>query len=191
MSDNRVRIWFSLFVLAVFCVGLAGGVVIGRRLTARRAFAIACGRAAGRWTSALVVLVGRADRGRWPASVAAVGHRRGCSWIASCGDLDLTADQRTKVEEVLTARRAGTRDAAARSPRTVRRRATQPARRDPQGADAGAAAEVRQERTASAPLRTPRAAALGRRCLWQPAGDRARAARSCTLSSKIVRHDAS
>jgi hypothetical protein len=32
MSDNRVRIWFSLFVLAVFCVGLAGGMVIGRRM---------------------------------------------------------------------------------------------------------------------------------------------------------------
>jgi len=32
MSDSRVRIWFALFVLAVFCVGLAGGMVIGRRM---------------------------------------------------------------------------------------------------------------------------------------------------------------
>lgn len=32
MPDNRTRIWFSLFVLAVFCVGLAGGVLIGRRM---------------------------------------------------------------------------------------------------------------------------------------------------------------
>jgi Spy/CpxP family protein refolding chaperone len=32
MSDNRTRIWFSLFVLAVFCVGLASGLIVGRRL---------------------------------------------------------------------------------------------------------------------------------------------------------------
>src|SRR6185436_11250672 len=32
MSDSRVRIWFALFVLAVFCVGLAAGMVIGRRM---------------------------------------------------------------------------------------------------------------------------------------------------------------
>lgn len=30
MSDNRARIWFSLFVLVVFCLGGAGGFVIGR-----------------------------------------------------------------------------------------------------------------------------------------------------------------
>jgi hypothetical protein len=32
MFDNRPRIWFSLFVLAVFCVGLASGVLLGRRM---------------------------------------------------------------------------------------------------------------------------------------------------------------
>src|SRR5687767_15892983 len=32
MSDNRTRIWFALFVLGVFCVGLASGAMIGRRL---------------------------------------------------------------------------------------------------------------------------------------------------------------
>jgi Spy/CpxP family protein refolding chaperone len=32
MSDSRTRIWFSLFVLAVFCVGLATGLLIGRRM---------------------------------------------------------------------------------------------------------------------------------------------------------------
>lgn len=32
MSDSRAKIWFALFVLAVFCVGAATGVVIGRRL---------------------------------------------------------------------------------------------------------------------------------------------------------------
>lgn len=32
MSDNRTRLWFSLFVLAVFCVGLASGLILGRRM---------------------------------------------------------------------------------------------------------------------------------------------------------------
>lgn len=32
MSDSRTRIWFALFVLAVFCVGLAAGAIVGRRL---------------------------------------------------------------------------------------------------------------------------------------------------------------
>lgn len=35
MSDNRTRIWFSLFVLAVFVAGLAAGVLIGRRTDTR------------------------------------------------------------------------------------------------------------------------------------------------------------
>jgi hypothetical protein len=30
MSDNRARIWFALFVLAVFCLGGAGGFFAGR-----------------------------------------------------------------------------------------------------------------------------------------------------------------
>ena len=30
MSDNRERIWFALFVLAVFCLGGAGGFFAGR-----------------------------------------------------------------------------------------------------------------------------------------------------------------
>ena len=32
MPDNRARIWFSLFVLAVFCLGGAVGFFAGRRL---------------------------------------------------------------------------------------------------------------------------------------------------------------
>lgn len=32
MSDNRTRIWFSLFVLAVFGLGLATGLFLGRRM---------------------------------------------------------------------------------------------------------------------------------------------------------------
>lgn len=30
MSDSRMRIWFSLFVVAVFCLGGAGGFLLGR-----------------------------------------------------------------------------------------------------------------------------------------------------------------
>ena len=69
MSDSRVRIWFSLFVLVVFCVGLAGGVLVDRAM-ARRAY-VERGfdrPAGGRWSS------GRAAQG-----VAEVVHRRGCS----------------------------------------------------------------------------------------------------------------
>ena len=32
MSDNRQRVWFSLFVLAVFCVGGAIGFIAGRHV---------------------------------------------------------------------------------------------------------------------------------------------------------------
>jgi Spy/CpxP family protein refolding chaperone len=32
MSDSRARIWFALFVLAIFTVGLAAGLMIGWRL---------------------------------------------------------------------------------------------------------------------------------------------------------------
>jgi uncharacterized membrane protein len=32
MSDRKVRVWFALFVLAIFCVGLAGGALVARRL---------------------------------------------------------------------------------------------------------------------------------------------------------------
>ena len=32
MSDSRAKMWFALFVLAVFCLGAASGIVIGRRM---------------------------------------------------------------------------------------------------------------------------------------------------------------
>jgi len=32
MSDNRARIWFALFVLAVFCLGAGTGILIGRNM---------------------------------------------------------------------------------------------------------------------------------------------------------------
>jgi Spy/CpxP family protein refolding chaperone len=103
MSDNRVRIWFSLFVLAVFCVGLAGGVVVGRSIGRRAYFGGPFDRGGAG---------GPMDFGPGgPGGPGMGGPRRGggppsrmlVDRLAS--DLDLTADQRTKVEEVLTARR--------------------------------------------------------------------------------------
>lgn len=32
MPDNRVRIWFALFVLVIFCLGGAGGFILARHL---------------------------------------------------------------------------------------------------------------------------------------------------------------
>jgi uncharacterized membrane protein len=32
MPDSRTRIWFALFVLAVFCLGGAGGFILGRHV---------------------------------------------------------------------------------------------------------------------------------------------------------------
>lgn len=32
MAANRTRVWFSLFILAVFCLGLALGLMLGRRM---------------------------------------------------------------------------------------------------------------------------------------------------------------
>jgi hypothetical protein len=32
MSDSRARIWFALFVLVVFCLGGAGGFILGRHV---------------------------------------------------------------------------------------------------------------------------------------------------------------
>ena len=32
MSDNRTKIWFSLFVLAIFAIGMASGLLLGRRM---------------------------------------------------------------------------------------------------------------------------------------------------------------
>jgi Spy/CpxP family protein refolding chaperone len=98
MSDNRMRLWFTLFVLVVFGVGLAGGVVLDRSFGRRGAF-------------------DRTDRGRRPIDVGPGGQGPGGGSRRGGGpppavlvdrlarELDLTAEQRTKIEEVLTARR--------------------------------------------------------------------------------------
>jgi Spy/CpxP family protein refolding chaperone len=106
MSDNRVRIWFSLFVLVVFGVGLAGGVALDRSLNRRAAFNRSFDRGGPRGPMD-VGPGGPGPGGPGPGG----GPRRGggppprvlVDRLAS--ELDLTADQRTKIEEVLTARR--------------------------------------------------------------------------------------
>lgn len=101
MSDDRVRIWFALFVLVVFCAGVAAGVVLDRSLNRRPAVVRASDRGAPRGP------MESGSGGPGPGG----GSRRGggppprvlVDRLAS--ELALTADQRTKIEEVLTARR--------------------------------------------------------------------------------------
>jgi hypothetical protein len=38
VPDSRAKIWFSLFVLAVFCLGGAGGFILGRHVPPRERF---------------------------------------------------------------------------------------------------------------------------------------------------------
>jgi hypothetical protein len=86
MFGNRARIWFSLFVLAVFCVGLSFGVILGRRMVGpgMRGFANfgPPGPGAGRRGAPPGVLLDRLDR-----------------------ELSLTGDQRARIAEVLEASR--------------------------------------------------------------------------------------
>jgi Spy/CpxP family protein refolding chaperone len=101
MSDNRVRLWFSLFVLVVFSVGLAGGVALDRSLNRRAVFDRSFDRGGPRGPMDLGP--GGPGPGGGPRRGGGPPPRVLVERLAS--DLDLTADQRTKVEEVLTARR--------------------------------------------------------------------------------------
>jgi Spy/CpxP family protein refolding chaperone len=88
MSDNRTRIWFSLFVLAVFCVGLASGILIGRRLGPP---------------------LPRAGMGRMlgPGDGPGGGPPPGRLIERLDEVLELTADQHAKVEQIFESRRKG------------------------------------------------------------------------------------
>jgi hypothetical protein len=96
MPDSRLRIWFALFVLVVFTVGLAGGVIAGRVVMRR---------------PALERGGDRGDRGPRDFGPGTVGSRRGggppprvlAERLAK--DLGLTPEQQTKIEAVLTASR--------------------------------------------------------------------------------------
>lgn len=91
MADNKVRIWFALFVLVVFAVGLAGGVLIGRRMPRERP----------------VERVLRAPRDMTsPLDGRRGGPMRGVLVERLARDLELTAEQRTKIDAILAEGRA-------------------------------------------------------------------------------------
>jgi hypothetical protein len=75
MPESKLRLWFALFVLVVFCLGLAGGILIGRRLPLAEE-----GRRGGAPLRGL--LIDRLSR-----------------------DLDLTADQRATIDRALASSR--------------------------------------------------------------------------------------
>ena len=88
MSDSRPRIWFALFVLAVFCVGLASGVLLERH--------------------AIGLPPRPPDRpfGELPGAQGPPGARRGgpppgILIERLSRDLQLTEDQRTRIGVVL------------------------------------------------------------------------------------------
>jgi Spy/CpxP family protein refolding chaperone len=91
MSDSRTRIWFALFVLAVFVAGLASGVLIGRRmgppLLRPDGPRIGMGPGPG---------MGRGGQGGPPPGRLIERLQR---------DLALTPEQRAQVEKIFEARR--------------------------------------------------------------------------------------
>lgn len=95
MVVSRVRLWFALFVLAVFGVGLAGGVLIGRTMN-RRAF-VERG-------------FDRPGRGPMDFGPGGSGPRRGgppprLLVERLTNDLSLSPEQQSKIEQILTASR--------------------------------------------------------------------------------------
>jgi Spy/CpxP family protein refolding chaperone len=95
MSDNRTRIWFSLFVLAVYCVGLASGLVLARWVGPPR--------------DAEARLVGNP---LGPGPGMGPGPGRGGPGPGRLLDrlddvLLLTDDQRAKIEQIFESRREG------------------------------------------------------------------------------------
>ena len=92
MSDNRTRLWFALFVLAVFCMGAAAGLFIGGRL--------GDGDRPGRFGGPRGGLGPGGSRGG-PGG----GPPSGMLIERLTRDLDLTADQRAQVTVILRASR--------------------------------------------------------------------------------------
>ena len=88
MSDNRARVWVALFVLVVFCAGLATGVLLGRRMVRppERGFAGMPGPPP----------LGGGRRGGPPPGILIERLSR---------ELQLTEDQRTRIGVVLKASR--------------------------------------------------------------------------------------
>ena len=97
MSDSRARLWFALFTLAVFCLGGASGMVIGRHMGPP-------GRPRGFFG------LGRAPmRGPGPAGFAS-GEGRGAPLPPDLvnrltRDLRLDANQQSALKQILDERR--------------------------------------------------------------------------------------
>ena len=91
MSDSKVRVWFALFVLVIFCAGLAGGALVARRLLP---------------TERPIDRLMRGPRGAGPGDPdGRRGPMRGLLIERLARDLDLTAEQRTKVDQALASSR--------------------------------------------------------------------------------------
>ena len=88
MSDSRTRVWFSLFVLAVFCVGLAAGAILGRRFAPPQR----AGDAPG-----FMGPGGRGPGGRPPSPARLIDRLD--------RELQLTDEQRASIQTILEARR--------------------------------------------------------------------------------------
>jgi Spy/CpxP family protein refolding chaperone len=90
MSNNRARLWFSLFVLVVFCAGLASGFVLGRH--------------APRATDRLAL--GSGGRGPGPLfGPGRGGPAGGMLFDRLDRELQLTPDQKTQVRTIFNERR--------------------------------------------------------------------------------------
>jgi Spy/CpxP family protein refolding chaperone len=89
-GETRQRIWFALFVLTVFCTGLASGVFLGRRMTS------------GAEPSASRAVTER------PGMLPPFGRAGGPFFMAErlSQVLELTPTQRDRLDEVLKASRA-------------------------------------------------------------------------------------
>jgi hypothetical protein len=99
MPDSRARIWFALFVLVVFCAGLAGGIFVGRRMGPTGpggAFGMMRGRGPGPFGPAPAF--GRGGRGGPPGIPPDLVDRLSA-------DLGLDAAQRAQVTRILDERR--------------------------------------------------------------------------------------
>lgn len=86
MPDSRIRVWFAVFVLVVFCTGLAGGIVIGRRM----------GPPGARVGPPFGRIFGGDGRPQ--------GQQRLIDRLSQ--ELQLSSEQQTKVDAILSERRA-------------------------------------------------------------------------------------
>jgi Spy/CpxP family protein refolding chaperone len=91
MSDSRTRLWFALFVLAVFVAGLASGVLLGRRMGVP-----VPGAGGPRPGVGPGPAMGRGVPGGPPPGRLIERLQR---------DLDLTPEQRSRIETIFEARR--------------------------------------------------------------------------------------